>query len=55
MGNAQLDRDLRSQNEAWGVRDFEDVADLGAAHGLVLEEVVRMPNNNLSLIFARYR
>ncbi|MET4700838.1 hypothetical protein ABIE65_003880 [Constrictibacter sp. MBR-5] len=55
MGNAQLDRDLRSQNEDWGVRDFEDVADLGAAHRLVLEEVVRMPNNNLSLIFARHR
>lgn len=55
MGNAQLDRDLRARDAEWGVRDFEDVADLGAAHRLVLEEVVRMPNNNLSLIFARHR
>lgn len=53
MGNAELDRELRGRDPDWGVRDFEAVADLGAAHGLRLEEVVRMPNNNLSLIFVK--
>ena len=55
MGNAELDRDLRSRDAEWGIRDFEAVADLGAAHRLALEEVVRMPNNTLSLIFVRRR
>ncbi|MFN4089608.1 MAG: DUF938 domain-containing protein [Alphaproteobacteria bacterium] len=55
MGNAQLDRELRERDPAWGVRDMEAVADLGALHRLTLEEVVRMPNNNLSLVFTRRR
>src|SRR3546814_1582231 len=55
MGNAQLDRDLKTRDQAWGVRDLESVAELGAAHRLDLNEVVRMPNNNLSLVFIRRR
>lgn len=55
MGNAELDRDLRAQNPEWGVRDLEQVAALGERHRLPLQEVVRMPNNNLALVFIRRR
>jgi hypothetical protein len=51
--NAAFDASLRAQNPAWGVRNVNDVTALGARHGLVLEEEVPMPANNLSLIFRR--
>lgn len=49
--NAAFDAALRAENSAWGVRDLEAVTDLARARGLVLEEVVEMPANNLSVIY----
>lgn len=49
--NASFDQSLRAENPSWGVRDLEAVSDLGASAGLVLEEVVAMPANNLTLVF----
>jgi len=51
--NAAFDAQLRAADPAWGVRDLEDVAALGEAAGLALEEVVPMPANNFSLVFRR--
>ncbi|AOJ47687.1 DUF938 domain-containing protein [Burkholderia thailandensis] len=51
--NAQFDAQLRSRNPAWGVRDLEAVVELGGASGLVLDEVVEMPANNLSVVFRK--
>ncbi|MEM7221759.1 MAG: DUF938 domain-containing protein [Pseudomonadota bacterium] len=51
--NAAFDRSLRAENPDWGVRDLEEVAALGEAHGLELGEVVEMPANNLSVILTR--
>jgi SAM-dependent methyltransferase len=51
--NASFDASLRAENPAWGVRDLEAVSELAAGQGLVLEEVVEMPANNLSLVFRR--
>ena len=51
--NAAFDADLRARNPEWGVRDLNAVADVAAAHGLHLAEVVEMPANNLSLVFRR--
>lgn len=51
--NAAFDDSLRARNPAWGVRDMEEIAQLGEAHGLRLEESVAMPANNLSLVFRR--
>jgi SAM-dependent methyltransferase len=51
--NEAFDRDLRLRNPEWGVRDLELVADVAASNGLVLEDVVEMPANNLSVIFRR--
>jgi SAM-dependent methyltransferase len=51
--NAEFDSNLRSRNEAWGVRDLEAVAD--AARGFTLTERVEMPANNQMLVFRRDR
>jgi SAM-dependent methyltransferase len=49
--NADFDADLRRRNPEWGVRDLQDVQHHAADAGLVLQEVVAMPANNLSVIF----
>jgi hypothetical protein len=49
--NALFDESLRARNPEWGVRDVADVETLARSHDFVLEERVRMPANNLSLVF----
>lgn len=51
--NRNFDLMLRQQNQAWGVRDLNDVAALGARHGLRLQRVVEMPVNNHLVILPR--
>jgi hypothetical protein len=51
--NEAFDADLRARNPAWGVRDLDDVRAMAARYGLVFEERVAMPSNNLSVIFRR--
>jgi hypothetical protein len=53
QSNADFDAGLRAQDPSWGVRDLEDVADLGRRAGFEGPEIVEMPANNLSLIFRR--
>ena len=48
--NADFDRALRRQNPDWGVRDTADIDRVARGHGLRLEEVVKMPANNLMLL-----
>ncbi|MEO1400640.1 MAG: DUF938 domain-containing protein [Cyanobacteria bacterium J06635_1] len=49
--NASFDGWLRSQNPTWGVRHLEDVITAAQSHQLHLQSVVKMPANNLSVIF----
>jgi SAM-dependent methyltransferase len=51
--NEAFDQSLRARNEEWGVRDMEDVAEEALENGLVLEDTIAMPANNLSLVFRR--
>jgi Protein of unknown function (DUF938) len=51
--NEAFDAALRAHDPAWGVRDLEAVLALGEAHGLVLDEVVEMPANNLTLVLCK--
>lgn len=51
--NEAFDASLRAQNPAWGLRDLDAVEELAASHGLALSEVIEMPANNLSLVFAK--
>ena len=51
--NAAFDQSLRSRNARWGVRDIDDLHDLGGRTGFVLEERVGMPANNMILVWTR--
>jgi cyclopropane fatty-acyl-phospholipid synthase-like methyltransferase len=51
--NAAFDASLKTRNAEWGVRNLSDVRAAAERHGLRLREIVEMPANNLSLIFAR--
>lgn len=51
--NVEFDAWLKARDPRFGVRDLEAVAEVAAAHGLLLEEVVDMPANNFSLVFRR--
>lgn len=49
--NEAFDAQLRSTNPAWGVRDLEAVAETAAGNGLVFDQAVEMPANNLTVVF----
>src|SRR5262249_45572273 len=51
--NDAFDRQLRSRDPAWGVRDMEAVVALGASVGLVCDAPIAMPANNFSLVFRK--
>ena len=51
--NTAFDLDLRSRNPEWGVRNLDDIAERALERGFQLAETVRMPANNLSVIFNR--
>ena len=53
--NLAFDQGLRSQNPEWGLRWLEEVASEAEKVGLLLEKVVEMPANNLSVLFRRRR
>jgi SAM-dependent methyltransferase len=51
--NAAFDATLIARNAAWGVRDLDNVAHVAAEHGLMQHEVMRLPANNLCVVFRR--
>jgi SAM-dependent methyltransferase len=51
--NAEFDAALQARNPAWGVRDLEEVTRLAEDAGFVRTRLVRMPANNLSVVYAR--
>jgi SAM-dependent methyltransferase len=51
--NEAFDRQLRTQNPEWGVRNLEDVADYARSHGFGPPEIHEMPANNLSVVLRR--
>lgn len=51
--NATFDESLRSRNARWGVRDIDDLCELGARAGFTLDERVEMPANNMTLVWTR--
>jgi hypothetical protein len=53
IGNINFDKSLRARNELWGVRVLEDVAIVARKHQFLLKEVIDMPSNNLSVLFAK--
>ena len=51
--NVAFDASLKSRNEAWGIRDLDEVISVAADHSFALDEVVEMPANNLIVVFRR--
>ena len=51
--NEAFDEDLRRRNPEWGVRNLEDIAGHARQCGLLMDEVVAMPANNLSVILRK--
>jgi hypothetical protein len=52
--NARFDAALRAEGAHMGIRDFEAVDALAAAHGLVLQADHSMPANNRLLTWRRF-
>jgi hypothetical protein len=53
QSNLDFDTTLKRRNLEWGLRDLEEVTRVAALHGLHRRQVVRMPANNLTLVFAK--
>ncbi len=51
--NAAFDVSLRARHPDWGVRDLDEVTALAERAGFQRRRVVRMPANNLTVVFAR--
>jgi SAM-dependent methyltransferase len=51
--NEAFDASLKARDPNWGVRDVADVEAAAKAQALMLCEIVEMPANNLSVIFAK--
>jgi len=51
--NEAFDENLRARDPDWGLRQLDDVVAEAERHGLVLDKVVPMPANNLSVIFRK--
>jgi hypothetical protein len=51
--NLDFDASLKRRNQSWGLRELEEVTRTAALHGLQRQQVVRMPANNLSLVFVK--
>jgi SAM-dependent methyltransferase len=51
--NLDFDASLKRRNPEWGLRELEEVSRVGSSHSLHREKTVRMPANNLTLVFVK--
>ena len=51
--NNFFDKSLKIQNKDWGVRNLEDVNKVAIINGFQQRQVVKMPANNLTLIYKK--
>ena len=51
--NAAFDRSLRERDPRWGLRDLGEIANCAGDSGFLLEQIIAMPANNLSVVFRR--
>jgi hypothetical protein len=51
QSNLDFDASLKRRNPEWGLRELDEVTRLAATHGLHRQRVVRMPANNLTVVF----
>jgi len=53
QSNLDFDATLKRRNLEWGLRELDDVTRVAALHGLQRQQVVRMPANNLTVVFTK--
>ncbi len=53
QSNLDFDASLKRRNPEWGLRDLEEVTRVAAAHSFARQQIVRMPANNLTVVFAK--
>ena len=53
VSNELFDRSLKNQNNAWGVRNLEDVNKVAIINGFKQKHLIKMPANNLILIYEK--
>ena len=51
--NEDFDRSLQARDPQWGVRDLDEVEAAANGAGLLLDRVIEMPVNNLSVVFRK--
>ena len=50
---SRLRRHAQAAQSEWGLRDLDEVTRVAALHGLQRQQVVRMPANNLTVVFSK--
>ena len=53
QSNLDFDASLKRRNAEWGLRDLDEVTRVAAGHGFTRREIVRMPANNLTVVFVK--
>jgi hypothetical protein len=53
QSNLDFDASLKRRNPEWGLREIDDVTRAANAHGLQRQQIVRMPANNLTVVFTK--
>jgi hypothetical protein len=53
QSNLDFDASLKRRNAEWGLRDLDEVTRVANAHGLQRQQIVCMPANNLTVVFAK--
>ena len=53
QSNLDFDASLKRRNSDWGLRDLEEVTRVAAGHGFARQQIVRMPANNLTVVFTK--
>ncbi|HEU5134385.1 MAG TPA: DUF938 domain-containing protein [Steroidobacteraceae bacterium] len=53
QSNLDFDASLKRRNSEWGLRDLDEVTRVAAGHGFARQQVVRMPANNLTVVFTK--
>ena len=53
QSNLDFDASLKRRNPEWGLRELEEVTRVASSHGLQRQQIVRMPANNLTVVFAK--
>ncbi len=53
QSNLDFDASLKKRNPEWGLRELAEVTRVATAHGFRRDKVVRMPANNLTVVFVK--